>query len=180
MVAESMVILLPIRQVGWFRASASVAFSICSCWPSRNGPPLAVRMIRLTSCGRAALHRLEDRRVLRIDRQHRHAAPPGLRHQQRTGDDQRFLVGQRQRLARPDRRQHRRQPRRPDDRRQDDVHVRPGRQLHQPLRPGVNLDPQVRELPQHRLVGGLFGTPPRRRAGAAGPAPAACPPAGAR
>ena len=70
MVAESMVILLPICQVGWASASAGVArVHLLERRASRNGPPLAVRMTRVTSLMPAAVHRLEDGGVLGIDRQ---------------------------------------------------------------------------------------------------------------
>src|SRR5215813_4050495 len=48
-VAESIVIFAPIRQVGWFSAWAVVAFSISSFDELRNGPPDAVRINRFTS-----------------------------------------------------------------------------------------------------------------------------------
>ncbi len=50
-VAESIVILRPIRQVGCLRASSGpTAVSSFGEWP-RNGPPEAVRIRRPTSCG---------------------------------------------------------------------------------------------------------------------------------
>src|ERR1051325_7064756 len=94
-VAESIVILLPICHVGCFRASASVAFSTCSRVALRNGPPDAVRITRGTSLARPpALHGLKDGQMLRIDREKRNTQPSRLRNQQRAGNDQRFLVRQ--------------------------------------------------------------------------------------
>ena len=49
MVAESMVIFLPMLQLGWLRASAIVTRSSCSTGVFRNGPPEAVRMILMMS-----------------------------------------------------------------------------------------------------------------------------------
>ena len=49
MVAESMVIFAPMFQVGWLRASATVAAWIRSAVHSRNGPPEAVMTTRRTS-----------------------------------------------------------------------------------------------------------------------------------
>ena len=41
-VAESMLTLGPIDQVGWARASSTLAWAICSAELSLNGPPEAV------------------------------------------------------------------------------------------------------------------------------------------
>ena len=78
MVAESMVIFAPIDQFGCFSACSRVAARIASSVQVRNGPPDAVRMMRLTSSRAARLERLIDRVVLGIDRQHaaRPPAPP--------------------------------------------------------------------------------------------------------
>src|SRR5207244_13268955 len=48
-VAESIVIFCPMFQVGCFRACCTVIFENSLAGISRNGPPLAVRMIRRTS-----------------------------------------------------------------------------------------------------------------------------------
>ena len=50
-VAESIVIFLPIDQVGCLRASAGVAATSDSRGQERKGPPLAVSTIRVTSSG---------------------------------------------------------------------------------------------------------------------------------
>ena len=56
-VAESIVILLPIRQVGWLSASAIVTDWNRSRGSFRNGPPEAVRMIRFSDeRGRPSRH----------------------------------------------------------------------------------------------------------------------------
>src|SRR5579885_625682 len=47
-VAESIVILLPIRQVGWLSACSTVIDSNSSLGSSRKGPPDAVKIIRLS------------------------------------------------------------------------------------------------------------------------------------
>ena len=65
----------------------------------RNGPPEDVRITRRTSLAAPRLHRLENRRVLAVDRQDPRAPRPGQVHDQRAGDDQRFLVGKRHDLA---------------------------------------------------------------------------------
>ncbi len=54
MVAESIVILGPMVQVGWRRASAIVTCLSCSAVWLRNGPPLAVSTTRCTSSRRPA------------------------------------------------------------------------------------------------------------------------------
>ena len=76
MVAESMVIFGPIDQLGCLSACSSVAARIASRVQVRNGPPEAVRMMRLTSSRRTGAQRLEDRVVLGIDRQHASRPPP--------------------------------------------------------------------------------------------------------
>src|SRR5579871_509199 len=50
-VAESMVILGPMRQVGWFKASLRVILGKCFLSRFRKGPPEAVRMILWISLG---------------------------------------------------------------------------------------------------------------------------------
>ena len=51
-VALSTEILAPMAQFGWRTASAGVAAAMRSSVQSRNGPPLAVRMMRATASGR--------------------------------------------------------------------------------------------------------------------------------
>mmetsp|Transcript_33644 Transcript_33644/g.43190 ORF Transcript_33644/g.43190 Transcript_33644/m.43190 type:complete len:230 (-) Transcript_33644:252-941(-) len=51
MVAESTVILAPISQLGWVRASFTVALCMSSTSQSRKAPPEAVRMIRRRAPG---------------------------------------------------------------------------------------------------------------------------------
>ena len=61
-------------------------------------------------------HRLEQRIVLRIDRQHGRAGLLGAAHEQRARADEAFLVGERERRAALDGRQRRLEPRRAGDR----------------------------------------------------------------
>ena len=74
-VAESIVILRPIRHVGCCSASAAVTPVSSDAVRPRNGPPDAVRMSRRISDGVAAVQALVNRVVLAVDRQDRHAVP---------------------------------------------------------------------------------------------------------
>jgi hypothetical protein len=87
-----------------------------------------------------ALHRLKHSGVLRINGENLHPTTPRLGDQQRPGNDQRFLIRQRQRLPRPNCREHGRQPGSPHYRRQHDIHVRPRRQFHHPFASAIDLD----------------------------------------
>ena len=75
-VAESMVILRPIRQVGWLSAASTVTPASASADRCRNGPPDAVRISRRTSDGIAPVQALVDGVVLAVDRQHVDAVRP--------------------------------------------------------------------------------------------------------
>ncbi len=94
MVAESMLILAPIDHTGWRKAASGEATSISSSVAVRNGPPEAVRMIFSTAARFAVGQRLENRVVLRIDRQQRRPGLPDRIQHHVAGTDQGFLVGQ--------------------------------------------------------------------------------------
>ena len=99
---ESTEIFAPIDQLGCFdRLRRRHRRHLRRATRSRNGPPLAVRMMRRTRSGARMIEALEDRVMLGIDRQQRRAvrarAPSS---HQRAGGDQRLLVGQRDRAAR--------------------------------------------------------------------------------
>ncbi len=51
-VAESIVIFRPMRQVGWRSAASGVTPASDAVGSSRNGPPEAVRMMRVISSRR--------------------------------------------------------------------------------------------------------------------------------
>jgi len=112
-VAESMVILRPICQVGWLRASDTPACSIRSMGQSRKGPPEAVRVIRRNLSPLLALQALEDGRMLAIHRQNLYSGGAGGGHDYGPAHDQRFLVGDGQVSPALDGRQ-RRPPARPN------------------------------------------------------------------
>ncbi len=92
--------------------------------------PLAERAARrreheaLRLLGAAAAHRLVDRAVLGVDRDDLRLRPRGLREDQRAGDDERLLVGEREPLAGADRGERRAQPQRADEPADDGVGVR--------------------------------------------------------
>ena len=71
-----------------------------------------------------AAQALEDRRVLRVGRRHRHAVLLEQRQDRGPARDERLLVRERDVLARLDRLDSRQQPRAADDARDDDVRVR--------------------------------------------------------
>ena len=118
-VAESIVILAPIVQVGWRRACSGVTAASVAGSASRNGPPDAVRTSAATPYHQFADEALPDRRVLQIDRSQpgqcagiRIAGVPGGRgrgqgmrewHDEVAAGDQRLLVGRGDDLARPER-----------------------------------------------------------------------------
>ena len=96
----SIVILAPMFHVGCASASADATCSSSAAVRPRNGPPLAVRMMRRTSDGAAAAQALPDRRVLGVDG-HDLAAAGGARlGDDRARRDQAFLVREREALAR--------------------------------------------------------------------------------
>ena len=120
-VALSTVIFGPIAQLGCFRASAGVACWRPSSGQSRNAPPLAVRMIRLTlELGWPWMHwktalcslstgRIRDPRSL------------ACCHHELAREDQDLLRREGQVLARRDRGEGRFEPRCPDDRHEDEI-----------------------------------------------------------
>ena len=124
--------LLPICQVGWFRASAGVALWMVSSGALRNGPPLAVRMTRRTSCDRP--QHIAWKMAECSESTGSSEMPRRVRfgNEQRSGDDESFLVGQGERFAGPDGGQGGGQTGRTDDGGHHDVHfIVPG-QIDQP------------------------------------------------
>ena len=96
-VAESIVILPPMSQVGC--ASASSALDVAQRVGGRargTGPPEAVSTSRSTVPGRLAAQQLEERRVLGVDRDHARAGRLGELHHELAADDEALLVGERQ------------------------------------------------------------------------------------
>ena len=73
--------------------------------------------------GRPSVETLMDRVVLAVDRENRDPAPPGRLHDEPTGHDKHLLVGQRDRLARFDRGEHRVERRRAGGRAQHQIDV---------------------------------------------------------
>ena len=119
--AELVVTIRPMSQVGWARASCGETSCSCSRVRPRNGPPEAVRISRSTSAARAGAQALGNRGVLRIHRDDLAFAGRGL--DQRAADDQRFLVGQCQGGPGLERGQGRRQADGAGDAVEDDVGV---------------------------------------------------------
>ena len=72
-VAESMVILRPIRHVGCFSASSAETAASSDAVRPRNGPPDAVSTRRRTSLRGPAVQALMNGVVLAVDRQDRDA-----------------------------------------------------------------------------------------------------------
>ena len=101
-VDESIVIFGPIDQVGWARASSTVTSASSAFDRPRNGPPDAVSTMRLTQSPRLAVgvlraQALVDGAVLAVDR-HQLTRARLRPHptNDRSGRDQRLLVGQRE------------------------------------------------------------------------------------
>ena len=167
-VAESIVILAPMCQVGWARASAGRTFDR-SAGPSRNGPPDAVRMSRATSPGCSPARHCQIAECSRIDRpQPSQRAglgvprrvdgrggrpPPGERHDQVTARHQRLLVGRRDDLARGQRRQRGGQADHAACGDKDQVHILARRQREQRVRPLLAVD-AGRQLDGRRIPHG--------------------------
>jgi hypothetical protein len=93
-VAESIVIFRPIRQVGWFNASAAER----STGRRQDQPPHLG--------GLAAVQALMNRVVLAVHRENRDAVSHRSLGDEAAGHDEHFLVGERDRLALFDRREH--------------------------------------------------------------------------
>ena len=126
-VAESIVILAPIDHVGCRRASAGVTVARRRVVHWRNGPPEAVSVTRATSDTGRPGQTLVDRGVFAVHRQE--LSPAGSQGGQHeiSSRHERFLVGERQALSRPERRQRRPESGESHDRIQNDVDSgRPG------------------------------------------------------
>ena len=152
-VLESIVILGPICQVGWARASATVTRSSSAGLRPRKGPPLAVSTMDDTRSGRSLARRhwwtaqcSESTGII--------AAPEAARARRTTGParDQRLLVGQPEPLAGLQGGQGDREAREADDPVDDGVGRR-GRRGHG-VGAGQQLDPLGQPLGQ---VGGPVG-----------------------
>ena len=129
-VAESIVILAPIDQVGWASAWSGVTAARSAAERPRNGPPEAVITSDSTVSGRGVAEALPERRMLAVDRQDRAVRALGRGRHQRPAGDQALLVGQGQVGAGLERRQGRGQPGRADDRVQHRVGAGVAHQLH--------------------------------------------------
>ena len=153
-VAESMVILLPIRQVGWLqgigqRGAFDLLLGVVAKRPAAGGEDHALDLVR-----RPALHRLEDGRVFGIDRQDRARCArraSGISSEPATTSDSLFASASV--LPASHGGKHRRQPRRPDDRRQRPCQCRPLHHLHHAAAPLVDGRRRIRREPA--IAGGV-------------------------
>ena len=109
-VAESIVIRLPIFQVGWFSACSTVIDANSDAGVLRNGPPEAVsqaesfhRYDALDLFHPPAPHALMHGIVLAVDRQQRNSAFLRFGGDQLTGRNQTFFVSEPESLSRPHR-----------------------------------------------------------------------------
>ena len=160
-VAESMVILRPIRQVGWLRAASTVTPARASAEqvperPARGGQDQPAHFRRV-----APVQALVDGVVLAVDRQHVDAVRPRQVHDQAAGHHQHFLVGERDALAGANRRDHRFERRGARRGAQHGVDVVARHQLDQGLRAGgAQLEVRRRRGRQLRpqlRAGGIAG-----------------------
>jgi hypothetical protein len=93
---------------------------------------------------------LEDRAVLGVHRQERHAPRAGGRGHEGPRHDERLLVGERHRLPRPDRRHGGEQARPAHDGGEHEVGVHLAREGNQPRRAAEDLGMGPRQQPGHR------------------------------
>ena len=115
-VAESIVIFGPICQVGCLSASSAVTSVSSRRVLPRKGPPEEVRDDAPDLFVRPGLKGLEDCRMLAVHGKQARPPAPCQLHHLGSGDDQRFLVGQGDRLASLERRPGSLQARRAHDR----------------------------------------------------------------
>ena len=138
-VAESIVILPPICQVGWASASSIVTSSSCS----RVRPAKRTARRRehepVDGAGALAGDQLVQRGVLGVDGQDLGARGLGERHHELAADDERLLVGEREIDALAERRDRRAEPGRADEGVQDEVGGGLHDEPHETLGPGEHL-----------------------------------------
>ncbi len=120
-VAESMVILRPIFQVGCLSAWSGLTRSSSSRVKRRNGPPDAVRISRRISLPLTAVQALMHRVVLAVDRKDRHASAARCVRHERARHHEYFLVGDGDRFSGVDGGEHRLESGRTGRRANDDV-----------------------------------------------------------
>ena len=110
-VAESIVILPPMSQVGWASACSRVTLAELRRRLPRNGPPRGGEDEPVDRPGPLLSdHELEERGVLRVDRDHRRARGLGERHHELAAHHEALLVGQREVDALAERRDRRAEP----------------------------------------------------------------------
>ena len=132
-VAESIVILPPIAQVGCLSASSTVTSASSSRAAAaeraaRRGDDDAVQR-----ADRHGLQQVVQRGVLGVDRQQLRAGRLGELRDELAADDERLLVGQREVDALPQRRDRRAEPRGADERVEDEVGAGLEHEPHEPL-----------------------------------------------
>ena len=138
-VAESIVILPPIDQVGCASACATVTSSSSARARPRNGPPEAVMTRRSTVPGPLAVDQLVQRGVLGVDGDELRAGGLAERHHELAADDERLLVGERDVDPLGERDDRRPEAGGADDRVEHEVGAGLGDEPDEPLRPGEHL-----------------------------------------
>ena len=138
-VAESIVILPPIAQVGCWSASSTLTSSSSARERPRNGPPEAVMTSLSTAPGGLAGDQLVQRGVLGVDRDQLGAGGLGQRHHEVAADDERLLVGERDVDALGQRHDRRAEPGRADDRVEHEVGAGLRHEPHEALGAGQHL-----------------------------------------
>ena len=188
-VAESIVILPPIAQVGWRSASSTVTPRPARAARPRNGPARGGEHQRVDRARALAGEQLVQRGVLRVDRHELRARRLAQRHHQLAADHERLLVGERDVDALGEGHDGRAQAGRPDDGVEHEVGAGLRHEADEPLRPAQHLAvrPGLRRagggvaigegdaahavrarLGHERLVGALGGEPDElERAGGA-------------
>ena len=138
-VAESIVILPPIAQVGCASACSIVTLGSSAALRPRNGPPEAVRISRSTVPGRSAASSWCSAECSESTGMMLRAGRLRELRDELAADDERLLVGEREVDPLAERGDRRAEPGRADDRVEHQVAPRLGDQPHEPVGAGEHL-----------------------------------------
>ena len=154
-VAESIVILPPIAQVGCASACSTVTCAQLGRGPAAERPARGGEDQPVDRAGTLAGQQLMQRRVLGVDRDDRRPGRLGKLHDELAADDERLLVGEREVDPLTERRDRRHEAGRTDDRVEHEIAPGFGDQLDEPVRAGQHLSvgPRLRRRAPPRPVG---------------------------
>ena len=146
-VAESTVILAPIRQVGWFSASATVTRARSAAFMVRKGPPEAVSRMRRTSARLWPSRHWKTALCSESTGRSGDPALAGRRGHQAARHHERLLVGERHALAALDGGHRRQQTGAAHDGREDHVGLDLAGERHETRRSREQLGARQRAAP---------------------------------